>query len=754
MLRAYDLIEIVREHDPEADEELLAKAYVFSMKAHSEQRRANGDPYFSHPVEVAGILAKARLDYRCVVAGLLHDTLEDTDATREQIRSLFGEEVLRLVEGVTKLGKLPASDVRRNQIDNFRKLMLALADDLRVLLIKLADRMHNMRTIDCLPKPEKRARIARETLDVFAPLAERLGLRAWKEELEDRAFAELYPDVHKALGERAARAGGTAMERTREKIRKILADAGIEARVVGRLKSPHSFWRKMEVRGVPMDEIADLVGFRVLVNSPAECYAAIGAVHLRWKAVPGRFKDYVSTPKANGYQSLHTAILDDDGNPTEIQIRTDTMHDVAENGIAAHWAYKQCPMPEHALAENAEKKHRKTEGGDARKDPRHDGWGYGWVRHLVEEVDAPDADERDGRVEAKDLVRGIRKELHDDQVFCFTPDREIVAMPIGATPLDFAYAVHSELGHRCVGAMRNGTPITLNAKLATGDIVEILVDPEHEPEPGWESIVVTERARAAIRRRTGARKREALRGLGRQLLERNLPPRGVKLDPSTLAALAVEFGCIDADQLAERVGAGLISADDVAEAGVPNGSYRRFAHALGLWKRKRRALQVPGRLDGIAFRPAACCSPIVGDPIVGIRLPGKEGIQVHASSCGELSAHASHPERWVEMAWAKKGVLVRSSHLLVAILNRPGTLGRLCVAVGAQGFNITDIRFVHRRTDAIDVLLSLAPHEIDADPALLPAVLLATGDVASAKNIDPENARRLRGPPSGRGGDA
>lgn len=709
MRRVHELVDAVKSYAPGCDEALIERAYVFAMKAHSEQRRANGDPYFSHPVEVAGILSELRLDETCIAAGLLHDTVEDTPTTKEDIERLFGADVAKLVEGVTKLAKVKVSGVRPDQAANLRKLLFAMSDDLRVLLVKLADRLHNMRTLGYIAKPEKRARIARETLDIHAPLADRLGLGQWRAELEDRAFAELYPDMRKTLLERLQRRGADEIHAVLAEISACLAEDSIEAEATGRTKSPYSIWRKMEIRGVGLDDMADLVALRLIVSDESSCYAALGALHRRWRAVPGRFKDYVSVPKANGYRSIHTVLVGPGGKPIEVQIRTKLMHELAEHGVAAHWAYKD---PAARAAEDA--------------------LSPDWARRIAE-------DAREAEAEA-DLLRDVRLEMYQDKVFCFAPDGAVVELPRGATMLDFAYAIHSELGRRCRGAKRNGEDVPLATKLETGDAVVISVDPKGEPDADWESLVATGRAKAAIKRQARSRRKAALRDLGGRLLDRACGKD--PLDAAELSKAALDFGCGDGDELMERIGEGLVDPAAAAEAARPRGAGRRLVDALLVWRRRRAALRLPERLDGVAFRPAACCSPISGDPIVGVRTAGLGGVQVHAATCPELLRAKTRPDDWVDLAWTRGGVLTQSAHLLATVRNRPGALGSLCAKVGAHGCNITDLFFSARTADSVEVVAAVTP-EGDSPLGELVPRLLAGDDVVSARFIDDAKARSL-----------
>src|SRR5687767_10525063 len=488
MLRQYELVEKVRAYDPDADEGMINRAYVFSMKAHGSQVRASGDPYFSHPIEVAGILTDLKLDDQTIVTAILHDTIEDTLATAEEIEKHFGKDIARLVDGVTKLSKIEAQSENERAAENLRKFLLALSDDIRVLLVKLADRLHNMRTLHHVPAEDKRRRIARETMEIYAPLAERIGMYEMMTEMQTLAFQQLEPDAYASITRRLRQLhdqGGDLVNRIGLGLQLHLADNGLEAEVTGREKHPFSIWKKMAERHISFEQLSDVMAFRVIVADPAEAYRALGLIHQRWPMVPGRFKDFISTPKRNGYRSLHTSVIHDSKMRIEIQIRTRGMHEQAERGFAAHWAYKE---------------------GKPADDLR-----IPWIDDLVEILDHADSPE--------ELLEHTRMAMYQDRIFAFTPKGELIQLPKGATPIDFAYAVHTDLGDQTVGAKINGRVMPLRTPLGNGDQVEILVSKAQHPQPGWLSFVVTGKARAKIRRFVKSKEREETVQLGRKILE-------------------------------------------------------------------------------------------------------------------------------------------------------------------------------------------------------------------------------------------
>ncbi|NQU69260.1 MAG: bifunctional (p)ppGpp synthetase/guanosine-3',5'-bis(diphosphate) 3'-pyrophosphohydrolase, partial [Rhodospirillales bacterium] len=526
MIRQFELVERVKSYDDATDEDALNRAYVFSMKAHGSQKRASGDPYFSHPLEVAGILTEFKLDCSSIITGLLHDTVEDTVATLDQIDAMFGPEVSRLVDGVTKLSQLELQSSDTQQAENFRKLLLAMSQDIRVLLVKLADRLHNMRTLGYISSPDKRLRIARETLEIYAPLAERIGIHQMKDELEDLAFDEIYPDASASIRNRLEflqEQGGDLVPRIVESLKETLADHGIESIVHGRAKRVCSIWRKMQRKNVDFDQLTDIIAFRVLVDDVDACYRALGVIHTHYPMIPEQFDDYISTPKMNGYQSLHTAVIGPEQRRIEVQIRTREMHDFAELGVAAHWRYKQ----EEVLKEGTQ---------------------YRWVRELLDIMEHASGPE--------EFLEHTKLEMFQDQVFCFTPTGELIALPMGSTPIDFAYAVHSEVGDTCVGAKINGRALPLRTQLKNGDQIEIFTSETSTPAPAWEQMVVTGKARTRIRRFIRGAQREEFLRLGQAIVEKSYREAGYKPSKAVLERVLEQFEVKTVEDLYVGVGQG------------------------------------------------------------------------------------------------------------------------------------------------------------------------------------------------------
>jgi GTP pyrophosphokinase len=712
MIRQFELVERVQSYDPDADEDVLNRAYVYGLKKHGNQLRASGDPYFSHPVEVAGLLAEMRLDTDSIVTGLLHDTLEDTDATRDEIASLFGEDIARLVDGVTKLSRLEIQSESTKEAENLRKLVLAMSSDIRVLLVKLADRLHNMRTLHHIKEPARRRRIARETMDLYAPLASRIGMEKVKRELEELAFAELNPDGRASVLARQGylrERGDKLVPQIEVELVRTLKEGGLEAQVSGREKTPYSIWRKMQTKNVSFEQLSDIMAFRIIVADVAQCYQALGLLHGRYQVLPQRFKDYISVPKPNGYRSLHTGVIGPLGQRIEIQIRTEEMQDQAERGVASHWIYKH--------------------GGPSTDAPQ-----YAWLRSLMDILDkAPNAEE---------FLEHTKLEMFQDQVFCFTPKGKLIALPRGATPIDFAYAVHSQVGDTCVGAKINGRMLPLRTQLSNGDQVDIITSKAQTPSPTWERFVVTGKAKAAIRRFIRTRQREQYIQLGKSLLEKAFHEEGYEVTEKGLDGVRINFKQASTDDLIATVGAGLVGAREVLTAVYPGLKQPRKGGAdivpisrarsksgktgEGARGGKLEAEQIPirGLIPGMAVHFARCCHPLPGDRIVGIITTGK-GVTIHTIDCATLESFSEAPERWIDVGWdsvSEGGGGVYTGRLKITVANQPGSLSSLSTVIARHEGNISNLRIVNRSMDffdmVIDVEVSDVKHLADITAAL------------------------------------
>jgi RelA/SpoT family (p)ppGpp synthetase len=698
MLRQYELVERVKSYDPHADEDLLNRAYVFSMKAHGSQLRASGDPYFSHPIEVAGILTDLRLDDETIATAILHDTIEDTVATPDDIERLFGANVARLVDGVTKLSRIEAQTDTERAAENLRRFLLAMSDDIRVLLVKLADRLHNMRTLKYLKNVDKRRRIARETMDIYAPLAERIGMYGFMDELSELAFAELEPEAAESIVRRldALRSdGGDTVKRIESAIRTTLEAAGIVvADVRGREKRPWSIWRKMQDRHVNFEQVSDVVAFRIITRSPEDCYRALGALHRRWPMVPGRFKDYVSTPKRNGYRSLHTTLVDRSRMRIEIQIRDVDMHVEAEFGMAAHWAYKQ-----------------RAGAGSAT---------YPWLTDLLEILEHAQSPE--------EMLEHTRMAMFQDQLFCFTPKGELIQLPRGATPVDFAYAVHTTLGDTCAGARVNGRVVPLRTRLENGDQVEILRSASQTPDPAWEPFVATAKARSAIRRHVRQRERAAQLKTGEALFHDAVRRLGRDVAAGDVAHALKRLKLADQPALFVALAAQSVTEGQLIEALAPGAPLPRQRRRKRAPAPAETAILVDGDARGSGLTIASCCMPVPGDRIVGLSVAG-EGIAVHGIECPRL-AEAGDAD-WIDLSWAPDAG-PGTARIAVVVVNEPGGLAQVTGVLAAAGANITNLSLkerdrAHHRFE-IDVEVEDTGHLADLLEALrAPALVVEAG---------------------------
>jgi GTP pyrophosphokinase/guanosine-3',5'-bis(diphosphate) 3'-pyrophosphohydrolase len=712
-LRQYELIDRVKSYDPMADEALLNRAYVYGMRMHGSQLRASGDPYFAHPIEVAGILTEYKLDTAAIVTALLHDVIEDTNATRADIADMFGDEVAELVEGVTKLSKLELTAERTRQAENLRKFILAISKDIRVLLVKLADRLHNMRTLHFIDKPAKRERIARETLDIYAPLARSIGMHRICTELEELSFEQLNPTARDAIIKRleAVRAAqGQAVAMVSGEISYQLGRAGLNARVFGREKQPYSIWRKLQRKSVGFSQLSDIYAFRVIVDTEDDCYRALGVAHRTWPSVPDRFKDYISTPKRNNYRSIHTTVVGPKGIRIELQIRSDAMDRVAEEGVAAHWRYKDKSYGFDADAAQA----------DGGRDPLNN------IRQLVQVLGHGG--------EPDELMEHTRLEMFLDQTFVFTPKGRLISLPKGAMPLDFAYAVHTDVGDTTVGVKINGEMRPLRTPLVNGDVVEVIRGPKPETPPDWRSLTVTGRARSAIRRHNRLIEKEEFAKLGRTTVEQAFARAGKSLADVTLRPVLERFAVPNEEELFEAVQRGGISPTDILQAVFPGLKPEEMAAAAARRRIEdgrgaRLYVQGSGLTPGVSLHFAECCSPVPGDRIVGIVQPGK-GLAVHTIDCPRLAEYEDQEELWRDLHWtpeADRATLSRA-RLTATIRNAPGVLGLVCTAIGEVGGNIVNLRMHHRQSDFFDVDIDMdvrdARHLTHISAALraLPAV--------------------------------
>src|SRR6476619_1554192 len=645
MLRQYELVERVKSYDPDADEALLDRAYVFSMAAHGSQKRASGDPYFSHPIEVAGILTDLHLDDETIATAILHDTIEDTVATHEEIEAKFGPSIARLVDGVTKLSKIEAQSDTERAAENLRKFLLAMSDDIRVLLVTLADRLHNMRTLHHVPSEEKRRRIARETMEIYAPLAERIGMYEFMKEMQTLAFKELEPEAYESISKRL----------------------------------------------VSLEQLSDIMAFRVIVTTEEECYRTLGVIHRRWPMVPGRFKDYISTPKRNGYRSLHTSVIHDSKMRIEIQIRSQEMHEQAERGLAAHWAYKE---------------------GKPKGDIT-----IPWVDDLVEIIEHAESPE--------ELLEHTRMAMYQDRIFAFTPKGELIQLPKGATPVDLAYAVHTDLGDRTVGAKVNGRVVPLRTMLENGDQVEILASEAQHPQPSWLRFVATGKARAGVRRFVRHKEREETVELGRKIYDEIVARLPAELSKDALKRALKKLKIENDDELMIAIARKRVSDEALMEALMPGSAGGDVApRPMG----QRKAISIKGLTAGVAYHLAQCCHPIPGDRIVGLRREDEE-IEVHVIGCDTLASGVDAD--WLDLAWGE-GSDGGAARIAVILRDIPGALGIMSGILGAKHANIVNLQLVHRDGSFQTFHLDIEVHDL----AHLHAIIAALRDAEPVSSVE------------------
>ena len=704
-----DLIALVRAYNPRLNEPLLRDAFAYGQDMHEGQFRHSGEPYYTHPVAVTTILAEQQMDDATLVTALLHDTIEDTKATYAEVSERFGNEIAELVDGVTKLTNLQLTSTQTKQAENFRKLFMATSRDLRVTLVKLADRLHNMRTIKSM-RPDKQVQKARETMDIYAPLAGRMGMQWMREELEDLAFHVLNPEGRNSIIRRfitLQRETGDVVERITADMRVELEKADITATIMGRAKKPFSIWRKMEEKEQGFSRLSDIYGFRVVTATEADCYRALGAIHQRWKSVPGRFKDYISQPKSNGYRSIHTTVSGRDGKRVEVQIRTREMHEVAETGVAAHWSYRNGERVENRFA----------------VDP------VAWISGITERLD--DSHGHDEFLEA------VKLEMYQDQVFCFTPKGDVIKLPRGATPIDFAYAIHTRIGSACVGAKVDGLRVPLWTRLKNGQSVEVVTAEGQKPQATWIDIAVTGRAKTAIRRFLREQDRGRFVRLGRELARVAFEQIGKKATDKALATAAKEMALEDTEEMLARLGSAEITAHEIVRR-----IYPKLAEKQGNEIEAKRA--VIGLEADQQHKRARCCQPVPGERIIGITYRG-QGAVVHAIDCDALADFEDQPDRWVDLHW-QEGTH-RSANTVtfdVTITNDAGVLGRICSLIGEQNANISDLRFIDRKPDYFRLLLDvdLSDHEHLHRVA---TALFADSNVSSlARHRDPALASASR----------
>ena len=723
-LRQYELVDMVRAYDPSVDEALLNKAYIFSIKAHGEQMRHSGDPYYAHPIEVAGILAGLHLDVASICTALLHDVLEDTHVTYDELAEEFTPEIAELVRGVTKLGNVELSanaSRERAQAENFQKFVLAMSKDVRVLLVKMCDRLHNMRTLHFHPKAESRERIARETMEIYAPLARRVGVDRICSELEDLSFQHLNPSAFESITKRLETWRSdqkVAISEMSIALRDLVQEKDIEARIYGREKRPFAIWRKLQRQGISFDDVADIFAFRIIVESPADCYRVLGLLHQNYRCVPARFRDFISVPKPNGYQSLQTTILSPDNRRVELQIRTDRMEDVAERGVAAHWTYK-----DNSYAYDPER--AKASGGDPLRR----------IRPLVEMMEqSGDADE---------FLEHAKLEMFTDQVFTFTPKGDLIALPRGATPLDFAYAVHTKVGDTCIGAVINGREVPLRKRLNNGDVVKIIRGGQPEAQPDWENMVATGKARSALRRLTRTGESDEFKRIGQMLADHAFAREDKDFSESALTDALKRLSFETVDPLYEALGRGNLSIQNFMSAVFPGRESTKTLDEFvnrDIIDDKTAKLYVKGEglRAGVSMHLSDCCSPIPGDRIVGYQSEGR-GVDIHAIDCEVLANLEDHQDRWLDLGWRRAAAQTASTgRITTTVEHVPGALADVTKIVGEAGGNLTNIKTLKRSPSFFDMVIDI---EVSDNRHLIQivAALRASAYVVSANRARAES---------------
>ena len=672
-----DIIRKVSDYDSNLKKNVLIQAVDFSRERHSEQKRDSGDPYFFHPLAVANILADYKLDWVSIITALLHDTVEDGVATRAEIRKLFGAEIARLVDGVTKLSKIEAPHMELREAENFRKFLLAMSKDIRVLLVKLADRLHNMRTLKYIDSSDRRRRISKETLDVYAPLAARIGMQNMREELEDIAFAELNTSIRKSLNKRILFLRNQDDQVVKKIIREIKYKFKLNKKIIqiqGREKSIYSIWKKMQKSSISFENISDIYAFRIICDDISDCYAALGIIHNIWPMIPGRFKDYISTPKSNGYSSIHTNVIGPLGRPIEIQIRTQKMHELNEYGVAAHWYYKEknsTPVKLNKVSLNLFKEFSEIIGNSSGAD---------------------------------DLLSHSKMEMYSDQVFCFTPKGEVITMPKTATPIDFAFSVHSKLGETCVGCKINGRAAPLQTILSNGDQVEILRSDSQTPQPSWLNYTVTGKARSYINKFIRKNDRNEFIKLGRSILENNFILQNKQFHDKLIDPILKQLDYKSRRSLYFALGKSEINSDEVLNILLPKKVNTN--KIINLNNRKDRGISIKGLKPGVAIHMGECCHPLFGERIVGLMTEGK-GITVHTLDCVILERYTDNPELWVDLTWNKKSSENNIGRINVTITNKRGSLNTLTQIIADFGGNITNFLINQRSDDFFQLSLDI-----------------------------------------------
>tara|TARA_Y100001970_G_scaffold138049_1_gene169813 strand:+ start:1314 stop:3437 length:2124 start_codon:yes stop_codon:yes gene_type:complete len=659
------------------DKNIIKKAIEFSSKAHRDQTRKSGDPFITHPIEVAKILTSLNLDASAIAAGLLHDTIEDTNISIDDVQSLFGNQISELVQGLTKISKFSLKVNKQRLGENYRKLILASSKDLRVILIKLADRLHNMRTIEYIKDENKKINISIETLEIFSPIAQRLGIKEWQDELEDLSFLAINPDARKSIIDRLNYLNSkdeNIIDGIRYELKKDLLVEDINCKIDGRIKSAYSIWNKIKNKNISFEQLSDVMAFRVSTNSTRECYKCLGIIHRKYQYIPGRFKDFISSPKSNGYRALHTTVMGPKNKKIEIQFRSNAMNQIADYGVAAHWKYK-----------------------DPKKIKEKDTKEYKWMHDLVDVLNSSNNQD--------ELIENSKINVFNDEIYVFTPKGDLIELPINATAIDFAYAIHSQVGDKCVGAKINEKLQPLKTILKNGDQIEIITSEESQPSPLWERFAVTGKVKSQIRRFFRTKKRDEYILLGKEILTSFFKKENYDLNDSTIRQILHGFNLQHIDDLYEMIGEGRVTSLSVIKKIYPEFNYkssRKFEIE------EKNQIRLKGLTAGMSYHLAGCCSPIKGDTIVGIVTAGI-GVAVHTIDCDILSSYSDNPERWLNISWdsSTQNFLLSSSRITVVLKNQPGSLGKVTSVIAKNNGNISNINFTTRKADFFEIVIDI-----------------------------------------------
>ena len=716
MISSSELIAKVRIYHPNLNESLIQKAYILSKSSHGNQKRHSGDPYFSHPLAVAEILADLKLDQESVITGLLHDVVEDTEITLDEIETEFGEEIAKLVDGVTKLGKIESIPSNERVAENFRKLALAMSEDIRVLLVKLADRVHNMRTLFYVPSREKKVRKAQESLDIYAPLAGRLGLNKIKDELQELAFEIIDSENHKYIVDRLnelREKNKNLIDKIIEDLESLLKSENIDCTLSGREKKPYSIWMKMRKQNVGFHNLHDIMAFRIVAKDVGECYRILGVINSTFNMIPGTFRDYISTPKENGYQSLHMAILGPFNKKIEIQIRDHRMHEISELGVAAHWRYK--------------------EKGKTSDKTKHENEQYRWIRDLINLFENSES--------ATEVLKNHKLQMHKNEVFSFTPNGDIFNLPAGSTVIDFAYAVHSEVGNNCISAKVNGMIVPLRQKLENGDQVEIITSKKTKPSPNWLQFAITSKARSSIKNFIRSEKFEEYSSLGRAILNKFFASKNLELNDKILEKILSVFHKKTVADLCVKIAEGIISRQDVLKATYPEFQEEiKQSKITKQFSEKRKnsnySLPIEGLVAGMAMHYGGCCNPIPGDPIVGVINTGT-GVTIHSQTCRNLKNIVLTPQRILDVCWKSDEELgdeLYACRVRVVVENKLGSLADISSLLAKKKVNITNIKTTNRSADFFELMIDIEIKSVDQLEQIL-SVLRTSKKIADVERV-------------------